>query len=312
MRSYQRQLLRGLACARTNSNSSHAAAATTSATAAAPLHPLQQHSQPPHSSQLWPSQVFSTLFRLLQQHETRPSACQRRVCHPHPQPAAHRCFAAAAAAPARAAAASFAAVAQRKLAAVQQQYDALQAKLEGAGVCRRVALLLPVRATACDCVCVCVCSPPRRQHPPPHNPRPPHTTRRAPCAPLKAGTPPGSEAYQRLSKEAAALLPLVEGYQQLQAKQADVRAGVGCAFSSTYATLAVVCARVVWCLTCVVCVEAVLARATMPVERSGTLTPPPQRAAKHTHTHTHTRTHTHTHTHTHTLTHTRCQRCGSC
>lgn len=42
-----------------------------------------------------------------------------------------------------------------------------------------------------------------------------------------SGLSPGSEAYQRLVKEAAALAPLVEGYQELQRKQKDVSFGGG-------------------------------------------------------------------------------------
>jgi hypothetical protein len=37
-----------------------------------------------------------------------------------------------------------------------------------------------------------------------------------------ADTSPGSDAYQRLMKESAALLPLSEGYQQLQQLQKEV------------------------------------------------------------------------------------------
>jgi Na+/citrate or Na+/malate symporter len=37
-----------------------------------------------------------------------------------------------------------------------------------------------------------------------------------------AGTNPSSEAYQKLMKESALLLPLVEGYQQLQQLHAEV------------------------------------------------------------------------------------------
>lgn len=45
--------------------------------------------------------------------------------------------------------------------------------------------------------------------------------------PNSTGLSPGSEAYQRLVKEAAALAPLVEGYQELKRKQQDVSLGGG-------------------------------------------------------------------------------------
>lgn len=39
------------------------------------------------------------------------------------------------------------------------------------------------------------------------------------------GINPSSEAYHNLMKDSAALLPLVEGYQQLQQFEAEVRGG---------------------------------------------------------------------------------------
>jgi len=44
--------------------------------------------------------------------------------------------------------------------------------------------------------------------------------------PAYIGLSPGSDAYQKLIKEAAALGPLVEGYQELQHKQQDVSLAV--------------------------------------------------------------------------------------
>jgi hypothetical protein len=47
-------------------------------------------------------------------------------------------------------------------------------------------------------------------------------TRRANTPSSHTDTPPGSDAYQRLAKQAGALAPLVDGYQALTRKQHDV------------------------------------------------------------------------------------------